>query len=152
MDNIDGNNLREIVRILVRNLGLLERSGACCSGVTLTQCHAIVEIGRAKEITLNALAESLNVDKSTISRTIDNLVILDYVTRETHPENRRCIKIGLSNNGQTIFEKIEQSMMDYYNNLISMVAVEKKEIVHEGLQLLIDIVKQNKYCAMKGLL
>ena len=150
MDNMDGNNLREIVRMVVRNLGLLERNGACCCGVTLTQCHAIVEIGREKEITLNALAELLNVDKSTISRTIDNLVSLDFVTREIHPENRRCIKISLSKNGEEVYEKIEHSMADYYNNLISMVAEDKKEIVNESLQVLMDIIKQNRGCNMKG--
>lgn len=144
MKNIDGYNLREIVRIIVRDLGLLERGQACCCGVTLTQCHAIVEIGRAKEITLSELAKLLNVDKSTISRTIDNLVSLDFVTRETHSENRRYIKISLNKNGEKIYEKIEQSMTEYYGNLISMVAEDKREMVNESLQLLIDIIKQNK--------
>lgn len=150
LKNIDGDNLREIVRIIVRNLGLLERGNACCCGVTLAQCHAIVEIGRAKEITLNILAELLNVDKSTISRTIDNLVSLNYVTRETHSENRRYIKISLSKNGEEIYEKIEESMSEYYNNLISLVAEDKKETVHEALAVLMDVIKQNKGSNTKG--
>jgi DNA-binding MarR family transcriptional regulator len=150
MINVNGNDLREIVRILVRNLGLLERNEACCCGVTLTQCHAIVEIGRVKEITLNGLAEVLNLDKSTMSRTIDNLVIQKLVLREVHTENRRYVKIKLTERGDEVFRSIENSMEDYYENIISLVPENKKDQVLESLQILANIVKVNKCCDMKG--
>lgn len=150
MINVNGNDLREIVRILVRNLGLLERTEACCCGVTLTQSHAIVEIGRVKETTLNSLAELLNLDKSTMSRTIDNLVNQNLVLREVHTENRRYIRIKLTEKGEAIFREIEKSMEDYYNNVISLVPVDKKDQVIESLQILVDIVKVNKCCDVKG--
>ena len=71
MDKHESNYLRELIRILVRNLGVLEKADANCCGVSISQCHAIVEIGRAKEISLNKLAELLTLDKSTMSRTIN---------------------------------------------------------------------------------
>jgi len=40
------SSFRELIRILVRNLDLLEKSDASCCGITTAQCHAIVEIGR----------------------------------------------------------------------------------------------------------
>ena len=144
MNNCNGNNLREIVRVLIRNLGLLERSEACCCGVTLTQCHAIVEIGRLKEVNLTNLAELLNLDKSTMSRIIDNLVNQSLVSREVHTQNRRYIIIKLTKKGNEIFMGIEKSMEDYYNNLISLVPKDKKDQVLESLQILFDIVKATK--------
>ncbi|HBF35883.1 MAG TPA: MarR family transcriptional regulator, partial [Firmicutes bacterium] len=66
--------LREIVRILERKLGVLDDLQSSCCGVTFAQCHAIVEIGRARKISLNDLADILGLDKSTMSRTINNLV------------------------------------------------------------------------------
>ena len=144
MDNINGSNLREIVRILVRKLGLLERSEACCCGVTLTQRHAIVEIGRSKEINLNTLAELLNLDKSTMSRAIDTLVNQALVLREVTTENRRYIKIKLTEKGDEIFRGIEENMEAYYKNIISLVPEAKKSQVQESLELLVDIVKTNK--------
>ena len=39
-------DLRELIRLLVRNLGILEKGDASCCDVTISQCHAIVEIGR----------------------------------------------------------------------------------------------------------
>lgn len=146
MNNINRSDLREIVRILVRDLGILERSKSCCCGVTLAQCHAIVEIGRAKEINLNSLAELLNLDKSTMSRTINNLVNESLVLREVHVENRRYIKIKLTEKGDKIFREIEKTMEDYYKDVISLVPENKKNQVLDSLQILADIVKINKCC------
>lgn len=137
----NGNDLRELIRIVVQNLGLLEKGNACCSGVTLVQCHAIVEIGRAEEITLNVLAEILNVDKSTMSRTIDNLVRQNFVSREIHSENRRYIRIALTEDGKKIYEKVEKSMENYYDSIISKVPENKRNEVLESLKLLVEIVK-----------
>lgn len=144
MNNINGSDLREIVRILVRDLGLLERSKSCCCGVTLAQCHAIVEIGRSKEINLNSLAELLNLEKSSMSRTINNLVNENLVLREVHTENRRYIKIKLTEKGDEIFREIEKTMEDYYNDVIALVPKDKKNQVLESLQILVDTVKVNK--------
>jgi hypothetical protein len=47
MENQASKYLRELIRVLVRNLGILEKSDASCCGVTISQCHAIVEIGRS---------------------------------------------------------------------------------------------------------
>lgn len=146
MNNVKSSDLREIVRILVRNLGLLERNKSCCCGVTLAQCHAIVEIGRAKEINLNSLAELLNLEKSTMSRTINNLVNESLVLREVHTENRRYIKIKLTEKGEEIFKEIEQTMEDYYNEVISLVPSNKKEQVLESMQILVNVVNVNKCC------
>jgi len=144
MSNIYGSDLREIVRMIIRNLGLLERDEACCYGVTLTQCHALVEIGRGKEINLNSLAQLLNLDKSTMSRTIDKLVNQSLVLREVHTENRRYIKISLTKKGEEIFKEIELRMEEYYNKVLVLVPTEKKEQVLESLQILAHIVKENK--------
>lgn len=146
LNDVNGSDLREVVRVLVRNLGLLERSESGCCGVTLAQCHAIVEIGRSEETNLNSLAQLLNLDKSTISRTIDNLVNQGLALRQVCTENRRYISIKLTEKGYQIFRSIEKSMKDYYNKIISLVPGDKKDQVLESLQILIDIVKVNKCC------
>jgi len=68
------HQLREQIRVFIRKLGLIERSGMECCGVTLSQCHAIVEVGRKGSLSVNDLAELLNLGKSTVSKTVDKLV------------------------------------------------------------------------------
>lgn len=146
MENKGSHFLRELTRTLVRSLGVLEKSEVSCCGITVSQCHAIVEIGRKQGITLNELAELLSLDKSTMSRTINNLVEAGHVERELHPEDRRFITLQLTQGGLKIFEEIEGGMEAYFSNIFASIPQEKRSIVIESLELLIDAVKDNKCC------
>lgn len=146
MENQGSNYLRELIRILVRNLGILEKGDANCCGVTISQCHAIVEVGRAKEISLNELAELLTLDKSTMSRTINNLVEGGLVVRELHPGDRRYITIKLTDEGINVFKNIEGGMSEYYKGVFTSIPEDNREQVLDSLKLLIEAVNQNKCC------
>lgn len=146
MEKRNNSYLRELIRILIRNLGVLEKTEAACCGTTLSQCHAIVEIGRANQISLNGLANLLILDKSTMSRTINNLVQNDLAIRETHDEDRRYITIKLTENGQRIFQNIEDSMEIYYEEIFRSIPEGKRNQIFESLRLLTDAVKENNCC------
>jgi len=146
MENRASDYLHELIRVLVRNLGILEKSDASCCGVTISQCHAIVEIGRSGEVSLSELAELLALDKSTMSRTINNLVEDGLVIRELDPEDRRYVKIKLTDKGIKIFKDIEESMDRYYKSIFNSVPEEKREQVLDSLKLLIEAVNKNKCC------
>lgn len=140
------NILQELLRVLVRNLSILEKSDASCCGVTITQCHAILEIGRSGKISLVELADLLGVDKSTMSRTVNNLVESDFAIRESDAENRRYVIIQLTENGKSVFQNIEESMESYYKGIFGSIPEDKRSQVLESLQLLADAVKINKCC------
>lgn len=146
MINQGSDNLRELIRVLVRNLGILEKSDASCCEITIAQCHAIVEIGRAKKIVLIDLADLLGLDKSTMSRTINNLVEAELVIRDLNPENRRYVTIQLTESGMEAFKNIEETMKQYYKSIFSSIPENKRSQVLESLQLLTNAVKNNKCC------
>ena len=146
MNNKGSHYLRELIRVLVRNLGILEKSEATCCGTTVAQCHAIVEIGRAKEMSLNELAQLLALDKSTMSRTTNNLVESGLVVRELHSEDRRYVTIKLTEEGRAVLESIEGSMELFYKSIFSEIPEDKRAQVLESLQLIINAAKKNKCC------
>ncbi|AEY67626.1 MarR family transcriptional regulator [Clostridium sp. BNL1100] len=146
MINQGSETLRELIRILVRDLGILEKSDASCCGVTITQCHAVVEIGRKGKISLVDLAGLLGLDKSTMSRTINNLVESDLVLRDLDSENRRYVIIQLTENGRNVFKNIEESMNGYYKSIFNSIPENKRSQVMESLQLLTNAVESNKCC------
>jgi len=146
MEKHGSNYMRELIRILVRNLGILEKSDAACCGISIAQCHAIVEIGRSGEISLNKLAEILILDKSTMSRTINNLVENGLVIRELHPEDRRFVSIKLSEKGLQVYKDTEGSMAGYYEKIFASIPEEKRGQVLESLKLIINAVNENKCC------
>jgi len=146
MGNIESHYLRELIRILIRKLGILEKSDSSCCDTSIAQCHAIVEIGRAKEISLIELSDLLSVDKSTMSRTINNLTQSGLAVREVHQEDRRYLKIKLTDKGQKVYKNIEDSMEKYCMGIFSSIPEEKREQVLESLKLLTEAVKNNKCC------
>jgi len=142
--------LRETLRVLVRRLGILERSEASCCGITFAQCHALVELGRAGELSVNELAELLNLDKSTASRSIDNLANNGLVLREPDPNDRRYVSVRLSERGRELFAALEARMEAYYGEVIELVPAVKRGQVVESLALLAEAVKMSKCCGIGG--
>jgi DNA-binding MarR family transcriptional regulator len=132
--------LRESLRVLVRKLGLLEENEFSCCNITLAQCHALVEIGRAGTISLNQLADLMNLENSTMSKTVTNLVNSNLVKRDIDPADRRYLTISLTDNGKALFGRIENSMTGYYNEILEKIPFEKRNQILESLQLLIDAI------------
>ncbi|MDP3386167.1 MAG: MarR family transcriptional regulator [Eubacteriales bacterium] len=144
MTTENNNHLRELIRILVRNLGILEKNDASCCSVTVGQCHAIVEIGRVGSISLTELSDLVGVDKSTMSRTINNLVEDDMVIRDIDDDNRRYVNIQLTDSGRMIFNNIEKTMNTYYQGIFDTIPEDKRDQVLESLQVLKDAVKNHQ--------
>lgn len=147
MNKLDNaKHLRESLRSLVKNLGILEKNKEFCCGITYTQYCALIEIGRAKEIFLKVLAEKLNLDKSTTSRTVDKLVKLNYAKLEVFLENRKFVKIILTDKGINFFNSIEEGSEKYYKNIFELIPEDKRLQVIESVEYLIKALSKIKCC------
>lgn len=144
----DGNakKLREMIRVLERKLGALEDVQISCCGITMAQCHALVEIGRAGSISLNKLAELLNLDNSSMSRTVNNLVNSNLVKRETDSQDRRYVSIMLTESGNELYEDIERSMHLYFTKVFECLPEDKRDQVLESMQMLLAAIGESECC------
>lgn len=131
------HSLRENVRLLVRKLELLNKNEAICCGISLTHCHALVEIGRAEALSINQLSNLLGLDKSTLSRTVDNMVCSNLVERYTDPDDRRYVQIKLTTEGLHVYREIEKSMETYFKEVILNIPEEKRDQVVDSLNYLL---------------
>lgn len=136
--------LRENIRQMERKLGILEESEVSCHGISLAQCHALVEIGRAKSISLIELSELLNLDSSTMSRTVNNLVNNGMAERELDANDRRYVTIRLTENGVVKFQGIEDKMNLYFTNIFEAIPCEKQEQVLDSLKVLLAAIARNE--------
>ena len=97
--------LRENTRILECHLGNINKTDSCCCGISEPECFVLVEIGRKPNISVKELAEILRLDKSGVSRTVEELVQKDYVERKPSTEDRRFVVLNLTLKGKERFEK-----------------------------------------------
>ena len=145
-ENTKASTLRELIRVLVRGLGVLEKDEAACCGITIAQCHTLVEIGRASELSLNDLASRLGLNKSSASRAVDTLVKQGFVKRNINSSDRRFVTINLTASGTNVFKTIETSMNQYYSDILRSLPRAKQAQILESLNLLIEAIKINKCC------
>lgn len=138
----NSNPLRELIRILERKLGIIEDSQISCCSITLAQCHALVEIGRATNLSLNTLAELLNIDSSSMSRTVNNLVHRDLVKRDIDPLDRRYVTISLTENGKTLFQNIEEQMNRYFTKIYDCIPEDTRDQVINSIQILLTAISE----------
>lgn len=139
MTNIEkAGLLRELIRYLERKFGILEDGELSCCGISMAQCHALVEIGRAGSISLIDLAKLLDLDSSTMSRTVNGLVRNEIVERELDPGDRRYVTIKLTSKGMKSFDEIESNMRSYFLNILEAIPNNKQEQVIESMQLLLN--------------
>jgi len=146
----DWSELRELLRKLVRKLGGLDKTQLSCCGITLAQCHALVEIGRAGTLSLNDLSEKLGLDNTTLSRTVNNLVQEGLANRSLNQKDRRYIVISLTPKGHDFFQNIENNMDEYYQRIMESIPFDKRSQVIESLSIILQSMEQNPCCLNKG--
>lgn len=146
MEGQSSQTLRELLRLLVRNLGILEKSDVGCCGITITQCHALVEVGRKGSMSLMGLAELLGVDKSTMSRTVNSLVDAGLIARNPDTDDRRYVTIRLTPEGTEAFTTVESGMAAYYHSVFEAIPAEKRAQVLESMVLLTEAVQGCNCC------
>ncbi|WP_160684056.1 MarR family transcriptional regulator [Clostridium sp. C2-6-12] len=143
MNEINSKNFRESIRLLERKLGLLNKQESCCIEVTLAQCHALVEIGRSKSISLKELANILGLDISTMSRTVDSLVKKKFVVRIPSETDRRSVLISLTSKGLSLFQDIENKMDAKFKSIFDNIPKEDQLTALSGLSIIIEAINKN---------
>jgi DNA-binding MarR family transcriptional regulator len=106
-------------------------------------------IGKAGEVSLNKLAELLEVDKSTMSQTVTKLARAKLVDRETDANDRRYVTITLTDDGKEAFHTIREGMNGYYSGLYATIPAGMKIRVIESLELLANLIQKGCNCCVK---
>ncbi len=135
--------LREKLRLLERQMNDPFSGEAGCCGLTLGQCHTLLEVGYKNEVSLVDLASSFGLDTSTLSRMIQGLVVLDLVKRLTNEKDRRYVTISLTKQGKKLFDQIENRFNTYFDQVLGLIPEEKQDFVVEGIGLFSDAVKKH---------
>lgn len=104
-------------------VALSARSIAGHSGVTLPQYRMLVVLSGGPS-NLSQLAAGLDVAPSTALRMVDRLVTAGLVARSVPPENRREIRLQLSDTGSRVVRRVNQRRRRDLRAVVEQVPVE----------------------------
>ena len=135
-------SFRSKLRILEREIEKQLKTETSCCGVTMTQCHLLLELFAKDNISIIELARIFELDKSTLSRTIDSLVTTGLIERKINPEDRRYMIISLTTGGRKAVDTINNVCNEYYKELFKLIPAKKHSQVTESLSILADALKE----------
>lgn len=102
-------------------------------------------IGTEGEITLSTIGNHTGMDKSSLSRMVDDLEKKGMVLRRTDPKDRRKVLISLTNKGLRCYDYLfkvaaeqleladEKDLEEYMQSLETMVTIQKQIAKRQGL-------------------
>lgn len=88
-------------------------------GLTMTQLRVLFMLRAEDGLSAGALADSLRVTPSTLTRIMDRLVRHNLVRRESDDEDRRLVRHCLTKDGQRMVEEVERTGRARMNEILS---------------------------------
>jgi DNA-binding MarR family transcriptional regulator len=127
-------DLRTTVQKFIRHFGILEQSITPCGySLSLSQVFALQEL-ESKTLSVGVLADILLLDRSSVSRLVDQLVKANFVLRVTNENNRRETLLSLTEKGRTTIHKVRQQSVHFYGNILQDVPENDQRMIVDGFK------------------
>ena len=142
--------LRRLLRKLEREFSSQLREKVECCGISVIQCHTLLEIEERGKTSMKEIADFFRIDKSTISRTIDILVKKGYVSRVINKDNRRYIDIELTEQGIKICKNINSICDIFYSDILSNIPDIKLDQLFTSFSLFTEALRSTDELSKSG--
>ncbi len=114
------------------------------SDLSISEMHVIDNIGVNRERTMSDTAKDLRVTSGTLTTAIDNLIKKGYVVRERSLDDRRVVKIKLTEKGVEAYYSHEDFHKDLVISALQQLDTNEEELLIKVLSN-IDVFFNHKY-------
>lgn len=118
--------------------------------LSITEVHTLAAIGAGKAKTMTQVATSLKISVSTLTTAINKLVDKKYVNRFRVPEDRRIVKIELTEEGIEAVQEHEAFHSKMIDDVVTELNESEQGILLQSLDNLHDFFKRQRIRAIKG--
>jgi DNA-binding MarR family transcriptional regulator len=139
-------DLRSIERALAKGPCTTRGSKGDCCGIGLAQCHALLAIDDAGS-PLSSLAKELDIDASTLTRTLDGLERQNLVERHTASDDRRSIIVRTTAAGNSKVREINQSWNEWFQATLESMNADARSMVLHGVAHLAAAFRSRPCCS-----
>lgn len=134
-----GELLREVARLYTR----AQRAVADCCRTSSTQCHLLVELGRAGPLPLSELGARLTLEKSWVSRAVDGLVDRGWATKEPNPLDARSWLVTLTADGEDRVRELNATLDNHAQRVLDQFDARDRALVEKSLLLLLKALRED---------
>lgn len=122
----------------IRAFGLL-RAGTTPCGLPLSvsEAHAILELSKEDGLSQASLGQRLRLEKSTISRLINQLQEQGWVARRRDPTDGRVVQLALTVKGRQVAQEVATARASHFASLIEKIPEGEQEAVVQAFRVLV---------------
>ena len=133
--------LRELSRQLVRQLGMLDKD---CGDIALPpiQAHTLIELEQ-QPLTVNQLADKLNIDKSNASRAVNNLAKNSLIQTSPHPNDKRSVVASVTEQGIITLAQLHSQQNQFYDSVLERLTEAETQQVSGGIKHYLKALQQS---------
>jgi DNA-binding MarR family transcriptional regulator len=115
--------------------------------LSLAQWRAISTIRRFRSCAMSELSAFTAVDRTTLTRSVDQLVRRDLVARQTPETDRRQVRLSLTEGGQSLYARAVDQLLDFNRQALAGVPAERQRDIARGLAAVIRNLEPDKTMA-----
>ena len=132
---------------LLRACQFRDRERVNCSGLSVTQCYTLDWLTDHGPATMGALAQTMHLDLSTMTRAIDQLVRAEMVLREADERDGRVCRVRITPRGRRRVLGIRRAIVAEHQQVLDHIAPESREAVIEAMARLLRAFLQRQSCS-----
>jgi len=111
--------------------------------LTLTQLSLVLLLKENGSLNVSSISKQMGLSKSTVSGIINRLEKMNIVTRTRSKEDRRVIRISLTDEVKNICPSIENKLKEFIYHMFDGVSDDDLSDIVKGLCLLDQIIAEN---------
>ena len=136
-------HLRDAVRrLVVTHRALADAKRPCGAPLSMPHAYALLELLHSEEpLTVSALAETLAIDRTNVSRLCSRMEETGELIRRAHPRDGRARALHLTPHGEALARNTEASSTQYFTRLFHALGTDADAVIR-SLALLQKIMKE----------
>jgi DNA-binding MarR family transcriptional regulator len=146
------NQVRDLISGISGCFESYEKACGSFMGVTTSQAGAVLAFPLKGGLTMNELSKAVNLEISTMTRMVDQLVEKGLVERQTDAKDRRVVRVGLTEGGSKLHKKLTDALQGFYTSALNKFPKEEQAVILQNLQHIYNDVSASleecckKYC------
>ncbi|GAA6113771.1 MarR family winged helix-turn-helix transcriptional regulator [Apilactobacillus apinorum] len=124
--------IRHFNRLYTQKLGLLKKN-VFNSEISWAEARILMEISEIETPTLVIISKNLELDKSYVSRVIQKLSGLKYLTKQASPSDKRAKILALTSIGQSVVDQLNQESDDQINLMLPNLSQPEQDAFYQAV-------------------
>ena len=116
-------------RLLVAHGALDEARRPCGTPLTMSHAWALLELRDVGPMTVTALADRLNIDRTNVSRLCARMEAHGEVERVAHPQDGRARLVQLTGKGARLAATVDRSSVDHFAGVLARLDASVADVI-----------------------